>query len=177
MAGRGHIRKQGRGTWEIKFELDRDPVTQKRITRYRTFRGTKKQAQEELTRLLGNKDQSAYIDETKATVAEYLRHWLKNDIDRRLAARTAARHRGIVEKNIVPRLGTIPLRKLSSIQIEAFEAELQREGWAKPRAKPKAAASDDLPQVEPRGLSAQTVLHIHRTLSQALAHAVRHKAL
>jgi integrase len=165
----GHIRPQGDGSWEIKFDLGRDPVTGKRITKYVTFRGTKRKAQEELTRLLSQRNEGTYVDPTRMTVAEYLRHWLEADIDRRVATRTAARQRGIVEKNIIPKLGHVPFRKLTAAHIEAFEAEQQREGWVKTRAK---IAGETLKE-EKRGLSAQTVLHIHRTLSQALDHAVR----
>src|SRR5215467_9246453 len=107
----GHIRQQGKGSWELKFDLGRDPLTGKRITKYVTFRGTKRKAQEELTRLLGQRNDGSYIEPTKMTVAEYLRHWLEVDIDRRVANSTAARHRGIVEKNIIPKLGHIPVRK------------------------------------------------------------------
>jgi integrase len=164
----GHIRQQGKGSWELKFDLGRDPLTGKRITKYATFHGTKRKAQEELTRLLAQRNEGSYVDPTKMTVAEYLRHWLAADIDRRLATSTAARHRGIVEKNIVPRLGGVPMRKLTAVHIEAFEAELQREGWVKKRRQSKEG-----PRPEKHGLSAQTVQHVHRTLSQALTHAVR----
>src|ERR1700758_826876 len=166
----GHIRSQGEGSWEIKFDLGRDPVSGKRITKYLTFRGTKRKAQEELTRLLSQRNEGSYVEPTQMTVAEYLRHWLEVDIDRRVAARTAARQRGIVEKNIVPKLGHVPLRKLTAAHIESFEAEQQREGWVKSHAK---ITGETTPKKEKRGLSAQTVLHIHRTLSQALDHAVR----
>ena len=169
----GHIRSQGDGSWEIKFDLGRDPLTGRRITKYVTFRGTKRKAQEELTRLLGQRNDGSYIEPTKMTVAQYLHHWLEADIDRRVAARTAARHRGIVEKNIIPKLGHVPVRKLTAVHIEAFETELQREGWVKPRAKQKIKEGEEAPAQEKRGLSAQTVQHIHRTLSQALGHAVR----
>ena len=166
----GHIRSQGRNSWEIKFDLGRDPLTGRRITKYTTFRGTKRKAQEELTRLLGQRNDGSYIEPTKMTVAQYLHHWLEGDIDRRVAARTAARYRGIVDKNIIPKLGHVPVRKLTAVHIEAFEAELQREGWVKARAKVR---DREAPIQEQRGLSAQTALHIHRTLSQALGHAVR----
>ena len=164
----GHIRQQGKGSWELKFDLGRDPLTGKRITKYATFHGTKRKAQEELTRLLAHRNEGSYVDPTRMTVAEYLRDWLAADIDRRVAARTATRHRGIVEQNIVPRLGHVPMRKLTAVHIEAFEAELQREGWTKQRRVPKDGRPPEL-----RGLSAQTVIHVHRTLSQALGHAVR----
>ena len=167
---RGHIRRRGKNSWSLKFDLGRDPLTGRRVTKYSTFRGPKKKAQEELTRLLNQRDQGSYIEPTKMTVAQYLHHWLEADIDRRVAARTAIRHRGIVEKNIIPNLGHVPLRKLTAVHIEAFEADLQRRGWVKPRAKPAATIENSPPD---RGLSAQTVQHVHRTLSQALSHAVR----
>jgi hypothetical protein len=31
----------------------------------------------------------------------------------------------------------VPVRKLTAVHIEAFEAQLQREGWVKARAKQK----------------------------------------
>lgn len=158
--GQGHIRQRGRQSWELKFDLGRDPISGKRISRYVNFRGTKREAQAELNRLLNHRNEGTYVDPTKMSVAEYLEHWLSVDIDRRVASKTAARHRGIVQHQVVPRLGRVPMRKLSAFHIEAFEANLQRDGYVKGRK-------------QGQGLSGQTVLHVHRTLSQALAHAVR----
>jgi integrase len=158
--GQGHIRQRGQRSWELKFDLGRDPVSGKRISRYVNFRGTKREAQAELNRLLSRRNEGTYVDPTKMTVAEYLEHWLAVDVDRRVAAKTAARHRGIVQHQIVPRLGIVPMRKLTAVHIEAFEANLQREGYVKGRKRGQ-------------GLTPQTVLHVHRTLSQALAHAVK----
>jgi hypothetical protein len=98
----GHIRPQGDGSWEIKFDLGRDPLTGRRITKYVTFRGTKRKAQEELTRLLGQRNEGTYVEPTKMTVAQYLRHWLEADIDRRVAARTAARYGGSSRRTSFP---------------------------------------------------------------------------
>lgn len=96
------------------------------------------------------------------TVAQYLEHWLSVGID--WASKTATRHRGIVRHQIVPRIGAIPLRKLTPTHIEAFEAALRRDGNVKGRRKGQ-------------GLTAQSVLHVHRTLSQALSHAVKTRVL
>jgi integrase len=63
--------------------------------------------------------------------------------------------------------------KLTAVHVEAFEAELQREGWVKAQAKPKIKEGEEAPIQEKRGLSSQTALHVHRVLSQALGHAVR----
>jgi integrase len=157
--GQGHIRQRGPQSWELKFDLGRDPATGKRLSRYVTFKGTKREAQAELNRLLSRKAEGTYVDPTKMTVAEYLEHWLSADIERRVARKTAVRHRQLVQRQIAPAIGQIPMRKLTPVHIEAFEAELQRTGYVKGR---KAG----------QGLTAQTVLHVHRTLSQALAHAV-----
>ncbi len=165
----GHIRRQGTGSWQIKFDLGRDPVTGKRVSKYVTFRGNKRQAQAELTRLLAHRNAGSYVDPTKMTVGEYLQHWLTADVERRVGKRTAARYRQIVERNITPRIGHVPLRKLTAAHIEAFEAGLQCDGWVKPKAKGK--------EDRHRGLSKQTVLHVHRILSQALNHAVRLEVL
>lgn len=162
--GQGSIRQRGKSSWELKFDLGRDPLTGQRITKFVSFRGTKREAQAELTRLMNRKNEGTYVDPTTMTVAEYLEHWLTVDIDRRVAAKTAQRHRQIVTNNITPRLGSVPMRKLTPVHIEAFEAELQREGYLKGRKRG-------------RGLAAQTVLHVHRTLSQALEHAVKTEVL
>ena len=164
----GHIRSQGEGSWQLKFDLGRDPLTGKRITKFVSVKGTKREAQAELTRLLAQRDAGSYVDPTKMTLGEYLQHWL-SVVERRIGKRTAHRYRQIVEKNITPRLGTVPVRKLTAAHIEAFEGELQKEGWVKPGKK-----GQEPPK---RGLSAQTVLHVHRVLSQALTHAVRLEVL
>jgi integrase len=158
--GQGHIRQRGKQSWELKFDLGRDPATGKRLSRHVTFKGTKREAQAELNRLLNRRNEGTYVDPTKMSVAEYLEHWLTVDIERRVARKTVLRHRGIVKHQIVPRLGHVPVRKLTATHIEAFEAQLQCEGYVKGS---KAG----------EGLTAQTVLHVHRTLSQALAHAVK----
>jgi integrase len=158
--GQGHIRQRGKRSWELKFDLGRDALTGKRLSRYVNFQGTKREAQAELNRLLNRKNEGTYVDPTKMSVAEYLEHWLTVDIDRRVAAKTAARYRGIVRHQIVPRLGNLPMRKLSAVHIEAAEADLQQHGYVKGNK-------------QGRGLTAQTVLHVHRTLSQALSHAVK----
>jgi hypothetical protein len=102
-----------RGNW--KFDLGPDPATGKRLSRHVTFRGTKREAQAELNRLLNRRDEGTYVDPTKMTVAEYLEHWLTVDIERRVARKTAVRHRGIIRHNIIPHIGPMPLRKLTAV--------------------------------------------------------------
>ena len=100
--GQGHIHQRGRQSWRLKFDLGRDPATGKRLSRYITFRGTKREAQAELNRLLNRRNEGTYVDPTKMTLAEYLEHWLTVDIERRTSHKTAWRHRQLVTRQITP---------------------------------------------------------------------------
>src|SRR6516225_9118051 len=128
----GHIRRRGERSWELKFDIGpRDPVAGKRQSRHVSFKGSKREAEAELTRLLNERNQGTYTDPSKMNLAQFLEHWLNVDIG--WAPKTAARHRGIVRHQIVPRLGAVPLRKLTPTHIEAFEAALRRDGYTKGR--------------------------------------------
>jgi len=143
--GQGSIRQRGPQHWELKFDLGRDPASGKRITRYVTFHGTKREAQAELNRLLTRRSEGTYVDPTKMSLGEYLEHWLTVDIDRRVAAKTAWRHRQIVRHQIIPRLGNIPLRKLTAVHIEAAEAELAQWVCEGPQERAGADGADGAP--------------------------------
>src|SRR3546814_11504329 len=73
----GSIRQRSAGSWEIKYDLGRDPQTSKRITKFKTVRGTKRDAQKELRRLLTTVDTGTHGDPGKLTVAEWLAAWQK----------------------------------------------------------------------------------------------------
>jgi hypothetical protein len=68
----GHIRRRGEQSWELKYEAGTDPRTGKRITRYQSFKGTKREAQAELIRLMDAVRRGDYIDPSKVTVSEFL---------------------------------------------------------------------------------------------------------
>ena len=51
---RGNITRRGKGSWQLKFDVP--AVDGKRQQRYATVRGTRQDAQKELTRLLAASD-------------------------------------------------------------------------------------------------------------------------
>lgn len=53
---RGHILKRGRESWAVVVDLGRDPMTGKRRQSWRTVRGTKRDAEALLIRLLHERD-------------------------------------------------------------------------------------------------------------------------
>ena len=68
----GSIRKRGTHSWELKFELGgRDPITGKRQRRFVSFKGTKREAEIELARLVTQHVAGDSVDPTKSTVAEF----------------------------------------------------------------------------------------------------------
>jgi integrase len=151
----GNITRRGAHSWRLKYEGGaRDPVTSKRATRYVTMRGTKKEAQVELTRLLAEIDAGIVVDPSKISVAEYIRAWL--DGTDALAGKTRERYRQLAEQQIIPHLGPTVLQKLRPAQIADWHVALLRAG-----------GKDGKP------LSARTVGHAHRVLHTALARAAR----
>src|SRR4051794_35591327 len=104
MTGRGNITRRGKASWRLKFEAgDRDPATGKRRTRFVTFRGTKREAQAELVRLLAEVDNGSAVDPSRVTVGEYVRKWL--DGATHLSPKTLERYRELAERQIIPHLG------------------------------------------------------------------------
>jgi integrase len=71
---RGHIRQRYKGTWSIVLDLGRrvDPKTGllKRVQKWFTFRGTRKQAEGKLTTLLHGADRGQVIEASKLTVGD-----------------------------------------------------------------------------------------------------------
>jgi len=66
---KGHISQRGEKSFRFKYETGADPVTGKRVTKYLTVKGTKKDAQAKLNEILHNLDVGAYVDPSKKTVA------------------------------------------------------------------------------------------------------------
>ena len=109
----GNIRRQSKGSWQLKFDISKDPVTGERRTRYATFKGSKKDAQAELTFLINESNRGTYIDPTKMTTAGYLNYWLENYARAGASASALERWTEIIEKHLIPALGSIFLKNLS----------------------------------------------------------------
>src|SRR5258708_38664334 len=102
----GHIRRRGEQSWELKFDAGHDPAMGKRVIRYHSFKGTKRDAQIKLTELLKARDDGAYVEPTKVTVAEHVRARVDQwEASGDISPKTAERYRELVEHQIVPHLG------------------------------------------------------------------------
>jgi integrase len=151
----GHIRRRGERSWELKFDLGRDPVTGKRRIRYVSgFRGTKRQAEIELARLVAQNAAGEGVDASKATVAEFAERWDRDWASLSVSPKTLERYRQIIRLNVVPHVGSMPIQKLRPVHLVELYAELLRSGGR-----------------EGRPLAAASVSYVHRVLHRMLGHA------
>ena len=152
---KGHIQQRGPNSWRLKFDVGRDPGTGRRLVRYSTFRGTKREAQVEIARLITEATGGNLVEPTKLTVGEYIRSWISVAAAIAVSPKTAERYRQLIEGQIVPHLGAMPLQRLRPTHIAAWHATLLTQG-----------------RHDGGALSARTVGHAHRVLHKAMEDAV-----
>lgn len=152
---RGHLRKRG-SYWCFVIEVGRDPATGKRKQKWHSGFRSKADAQRALTEALSRLDRGIYVEPSRQTVSEYMREWL-DTVEPSLRSTTFATYRTMVRHHIDPRLGSLPLQKLSVSDVNAFYAILLR-GDADNGKK---------------ALSPSTVRYVHAVLNKALKDAVR----
>jgi integrase len=156
---KGHIKERSPGHWAIVLSQT-DPATGKRKPKWHSFKGTKRQAQIECSRLISEMQDGSYIAPTKLTLSHFFERWLKH-IKPNVSPRTHERYEQIATKNIAPLLGAKVLSKLQPIDIsEAYSKALQ------------SGRCDGQ-----GGLSPRTVHHMHRVLYSALGQAERWKLI
>ncbi len=157
----GHIRKRGKGSWEVVIDLGRDPATGERRQVWRSLKGTKREAETLLVQLLHQRDIGIDSPPGRITLGEYLEGWLQHYARANLAPKTFLQYSWAVRSQLTPGLGSINLTKLRPQHIQAWYSRALQRGRVDGRG----------------GLSSKTVLHIHRVLREALQHAVRWQML
>jgi integrase len=157
----GHIRERSPGSFELRYSLGTDPGTGKRRTATSTVRGSRKDAERELRRLLRSLDTGEHVDPTRMTVRQWLTTWL-DAVRQEVSPKSHERYTEIVENFLAPALGNLALSKLAPAHIqEAYT------GWA---TGGRRDGRDG-------GLSPRTRRHIHRILKSALSRAVEQQLL
>jgi len=151
------LQKRARGSWTAWIELGADPETGKRRRQTFTVKGTKREAEEALTRALSALDAGTYVQPGKLTVGEYLDTWLQDSARPNVAAKTFQTYADFVRIHLKPGLGAHRLTALQPLHVQQFLGEKLARGRADGTG----------------GLAPRTVLHHFRVLSEALRHAVR----
>ncbi len=92
----GQIRERSPGSFELRYELGTNPATGRRRIATATVRGTRRDAEKELRRLLRLLDTGEHVDPNRFNVGEWLESWL-GAIRREVAPRTAERYTEIAD--------------------------------------------------------------------------------
>jgi integrase len=151
----GHIRRRSEDSFELRYSLGSDPVTGKWKVRTTTVKGSRKDAQVELQRILKSLNDGAYIEPTKITVRDFLKDWLET-VRAQISIKTHERYDQAVNLYLIPAFGNCLLTKLTpSVIQQAYNV------WETSGRRDRKAG----------GLSPQTRLHIHRIFKSALKHA------
>jgi integrase len=150
---RGNITRRGKSSWRLKFDIEPD-ATGKRQYCTVTVRGTRKDAEAELARLLSDLHKGTLVDASKLTVEAYLWQWL--DGKHGLSQVSVERYREIIARGIAPTLGALELQKLKPAHIRDWLSGMVKAGSRKRSP-----------------LSARTVRHAYRVLRASLQEAVK----
>ncbi|WP_027717389.1 tyrosine-type recombinase/integrase [Desulfovirgula thermocuniculi] len=126
---RGHIRKRGKNSWTVVLPLPRDPETGKPRQKWVTVRGSRKDAEAVLAKLLAEAHAGGLgTAPAKLTLGEYLEKWLE-------AVRLSVRKEGTVRNyrtcvRIWERTGitSVPLEKLNPLLIQTALGEMVARG-------------------------------------------------
>jgi integrase len=118
---RGSITRRGKRSWRLKFDVER--VAGRRQIRYVTVKGTRKDAEAELARLVHEVHTGTHVDPSKITVGEWLHKWLASQ---KLSPRSVEAMTGIVDR-LKAVIGDIKLQKLRPVHVHDMRL-LKRDG-------------------------------------------------
>ena len=145
---RGHIQQRGKNSWRVKVFVGRDGAGARRYIE-RTVRGTRREAERELSRLLVEVDEGRHAAAAPITFGELLDRWL--DVKRRMVEpKTIESYEWVAKKYVRPALAHRKVASLRAIDLDALFSDLHG-----------------------RGLSPRTVRLCHTVARQALEQARR----
>src|SRR5215831_15849505 len=104
MRRRGTIKSRSSGSYRIRYSLGRDPGSGKRRFGTATVRGTRKDAERELTRLLRTTDTGEHVDPSRMNLRAWLETWL-NTVRMEVSPKSFERYSEIVRCYLTPALG------------------------------------------------------------------------
>jgi len=145
---RGQILARGLNRYLLRVYLGRGTDGKRRYSS-KTFRGTFKSAERELTKMLGQVDAHTYVEPAKQTLAEYLDSWLLVSARGSVADKTHSDYTRLLRRHIYPCIGGRRLDRVTAPDIQGAYAAMTA-----------------------KGLSPRTVQYTHMILNQALNRAV-----
>jgi len=147
---RGNLTRRGARSWRLKFDAGRDPATGRRITKFVTLHGGRKEAQAQASKILASVAGGMAVDPSTETVAQFIERWLADWADSNVGNTTFTRYAALLRKHVAARVGSVPIQKLQAAHLQQVYAAMAH-----------------------AGLSDRTRLHAHRVVSTMLKHATQ----
>ena len=127
----GHIRlrtaKDGKKSYQVIVETERDPLTGKRQRKYATVKGTKKEAEAMLEKIKTELSSYGVFKPSAIKLKDWMDEWLTLYLPN-IEATTRAGYEERIKNRIFPYLGNIPLNCLTTKEIQQWVNKLSEEG-------------------------------------------------
>lgn len=121
----GSVFQRSDGRWVARLSLGYG--TNGRRKQRTVYGATKKEVQEKLLKLQGQKATGTISDPSRQTVSEYLDSWIENDVRPNRADKTTDRYEVTVRLHLKPRIGRMRLQSLSPQHVQAMLGEMLRD--------------------------------------------------
>lgn len=152
--------------WVGRYTAGHGPDTGKAI--YRNVLGrTQAEVREKLKAAIGEAQGLDAAKTGKYTVGQWMDVWYENYAKIKVRPSSHQTYRGYIENHIKPNIGSMPLNKLSSLELQKFYKKLLNRG----RVTRLEAKN------QPKGLSPKTVRNIHQILESAMKLAQEQKLI
>jgi hypothetical protein len=144
---KGHLKERSPGHWAIILDI-RDPQTGARRRKWHAFRGSRKEARIECSRLITEMAAGAYVEHDKKSLNEFLDTWERDWAATNVSPKTAERYSHLM-KHIRPTLGAKPMQAIRAQDLNALYTSLRDR------------------------LAPRTIGHVHRLLHLVFGHATK----
>ena len=125
--GEGTIGKRKDGRWEARYIAGRDPETGKQI-RKSILGKTQAEVRTKLKEALAGATEIDVVKSGEYNVAGWVQAWYSLYAQPNVRETTARYYKGYIDHHVLPRLGDIPLNKLTSLDIQQFYKDLLENG-------------------------------------------------
>ena len=145
-SGEGNIRKRKDGRWEGRYTAGHDSKTGKPISK-NVLGKTQAEVKEKLKRAIADAEKLDFSKAGQYTVGQWMDVWFENYAKVKVRPSSHQTYQGYIEHHIKPRIGGIPLEKLTTLDLQKLYKELLEDGRVVRKESEK----------QPKGLSPKTV--------------------
>lgn len=127
-----------------------------------------REAQKALAKFITEVDSGDFKQPSKVTFKEFIQKWEKEYANIHLQPMTLYRYRIMLDKKIIPELGSKKLEKITPLDLMEFYNRLRKDGARNDKVK-----IDDKIVNRPGGLSEQSIKHHHRLICSLFEKAIK----